>query len=199
MFTGIIEERGTVTAVAPSGDGVRLTVQGPLVVSDAHQGDSIAVSGVCLTVVDQGEDWFTADVMRQSLDMSTLGALTPGYPVNLERAVATHTRLGGHIVQGHIDGTGEVLHFRDFVSGATLRNIVDRATKNAVKDQLATGQVGVGAEHLAAAIRSEFVENEDLPSGAHPEDWARISGRRGRRVDAVIPLQGRPEQEVVEA
>ena len=62
MFTGIIEERGTVTAVAPSGDGVRLTVQGPLVVSDPHQGDSIAVSGVCLTVVDQGEDWFTADV-----------------------------------------------------------------------------------------------------------------------------------------
>ena len=97
------------------------------------------------------------------------------------------------------DGTGEVLHFRDFVSGATLRNIVDRAKKNAVKDQLATGQVGVGSEHLAAAIRSEFVENEDLPSGAHPEDWARISGRRGRRVDAVIPLQGRPEQEVVGA
>ena len=109
MFTGIVEEIGEITAVAPSGDGVRLTVRAPKAVSDAAHGDSISVSGVCLTVVDQGADWFTADVMKQTLDMSTLTAIAPGRAVNLERATAAHGRLGGHIVQGHIDGTGVVL------------------------------------------------------------------------------------------
>ena len=92
------------------------------------------------------------------------------------------------------DGGSDTLHFRDFVSGATLRNIVDRAKKLAVKDQLATGEVGVAAQHLRDAITTEFVENEDMPSAAHPEDWARVSGLPGggrRRVDAVVPLQGR--------
>lgn len=112
MFTGIVEEIGTVTAVAPSGDGVRLTVHAPTAVSDARHGDSIAVSGVCLTVVEQGPDWFTADVMRQTLDMSTLDGVRAGRRVNVERATAAHGRLGGHIVQGHIDGTGEVVDVR---------------------------------------------------------------------------------------
>ncbi|MFT4213805.1 MAG: riboflavin synthase [Microbacterium sp.] len=112
MFTGIVEERGEVTAAEPSGDGLRLTVRGPKVACDAAQGDSIAVSGVCLTVADRGPDWFTADVMRQTLDMTSLAQITPGTPVNLERALAAHTRLGGHIVQGHVDGTGTVLEVR---------------------------------------------------------------------------------------
>lgn len=112
MFTGIIEERGEITEVAPSGDGLRLTVRGPKAVSDAAHGDSIAVSGVCLTVIDQGEDWFAADVMRQTLDMTSLAGVAAGTPVNLERALAAHTRLGGHIVQGHVDGTGAVLEVR---------------------------------------------------------------------------------------
>lgn len=112
MFTGIIEERGTITAVEPSGDGVRLTVHAPLAVSDAQRGDSISVSGVCLTVTEQGPDWFTADVMKQTLDMSSLGGFAVGTEVNLERALAAHARLGGHIVQGHVDGTGEVREVR---------------------------------------------------------------------------------------
>jgi len=112
MFTGIVEEIGTVTAVAPSGDGVRLTVRAPLAVADARHGDSIAVSGVCLTVVEQGEDWFTADVMRETLDSATTGALAPGSRVNIERATSAGGRLGGHIVQGHVDGTGTVLEVR---------------------------------------------------------------------------------------
>ena len=112
MFTGIIEERGEVVAAEPSGEGLRLTIRGPLAVSDATQGDSIAVSGVCLTVVDQGADWFTADVMRQTLDVTSLAGIGPGTPVNLERALSTHTRLGGHIVQGHVDGTGTVVEVR---------------------------------------------------------------------------------------
>jgi len=112
MFTGIIEEIGEITAVEASGDGIRLTVHAPTAVSDAGHGDSIAVSGVCLTVVDRGDDWFTADVMKQTLDMSTLDGVAAGRRVNIERALAAHARLGGHIVQGHIDGTGEVLEVR---------------------------------------------------------------------------------------
>ena len=121
MFTGIVEEIGAVTTVAPSGDGVRLTVRAPKAVSDAAHGDSIAVSGVCLTVVERGEDWFTADVMKQTLDMSTLAGVDTGRVVNLERATAAHGRLGGHIVQGHIDGTGELLEVRPGAQWRVLR------------------------------------------------------------------------------
>jgi riboflavin synthase len=109
MFTGLIEEQGTVTAVEDLGDSVRLTIRGPLVVSDAQHGDSIAVSGVCLTVMEQGTDTFAADVMRESLDKTSLGDLGVGDPVNLERATRAGARLGGHIVQGHVDGTGRII------------------------------------------------------------------------------------------
>jgi len=109
MFTGIIEEIGRITAVEPSGDGARLTVFAPTAVEGVRHGDSIAVSGVCLTVVDWTENSFTADVMKQTLDMSTLDGVQPGSSVNVERALASGGRLGGHIVQGHIDGTGEVI------------------------------------------------------------------------------------------
>ena len=109
MFTGLIEEKGTITAVEDLGDSVRLTVRGPLVVSDAQHGDSIAVSGVCLTVMEQDTDSFAADVMKESLDKTSLGDLRVGDEVNLERATRAGARLGGHIVQGHVDGTGRVL------------------------------------------------------------------------------------------
>jgi riboflavin synthase len=114
MFTGIIEELGTVVSLADQGDAVRLTVRGPLVTSDAHSGDSIAVNGCCLTVVtldpsDADAGSFTADVMQETLAKTSLGALEPGDRVNLERAVTPATRLGGHIVQGHVDGTGTIV------------------------------------------------------------------------------------------
>ena len=109
MFTGIIEELGEVVAWNPGTDAARITVRAPLAVSDARHGDSISVSGVCLTVVDQGPDWLTADVMAQTIAMSTLTAPRPGERVNLERAASVGDRLGGHIVQGHIDGTSEIL------------------------------------------------------------------------------------------
>ena len=109
MFTGIVEELGTVVAVERRGDAARLAVRGPLVVKDARHGDSIAVSGVCLTVVTVDGDTFTADVMRETLERSCLGALGEGDPVNLERAATLGTRLGGHLVQGHVDGVGTVL------------------------------------------------------------------------------------------
>jgi riboflavin synthase len=114
MFTGIVEELGTVAALEDQGDAVRLTVTGPLVTTDAREGDSIAVNGCCLTVVtlnpSEGPDGsFTADVMHETLAKTSLGAFEVGTPVNLERAVTPTTRLGGHIVQGHVDGTGTVL------------------------------------------------------------------------------------------
>lgn len=105
MFTGLIEEIGEITAIDTIGDSLRLTVRGPMVVSDVAHGDSIQVSGVCLTVVNHTTDSFTADVMAQTLNMSTLGSLGVGSRVNLERAARLDSRLGGHIVQGHVDGT----------------------------------------------------------------------------------------------
>ena len=121
MFTGIVEELGTVAGLVELGDSARLTVRGPLVTGDARQsnadrtgsasvalGDSIAVNGVCLTVVDVEDGAFTADVMRETLGRSSLGRLAEGDPVNLERAATLATRLGGHLVQGHVDGVGEI-------------------------------------------------------------------------------------------
>jgi riboflavin synthase len=109
VFTGIIEELGVVEALEDQGDAVRLSVRGPHVTADAGLGDSISVNGCCLTVAHRDGETFTADVMRETLDKTALGALTRGARVNLERAVTAATRLGGHIVQGHVDGTGEIL------------------------------------------------------------------------------------------
>ena len=109
MFTGIVEELGSVVGLEPQGDAVRLRIRGPVVTSDAVHGASIAVNGVCLTVVEHGDGEFTADVMQETLDRSSLGALAAGSPVNLERPVTLEARLGGHLVQGHVDGTGTIL------------------------------------------------------------------------------------------
>lgn len=108
MFTGSVEELGTVDGLEQQGDAVRLTVRGPLVMVDARLGDSIAVNGCCLTVAERDQETFTADVMRETLVKTSLGDLEPGHRVNLERAVTPTTRLGGHIVQGHVDATGRV-------------------------------------------------------------------------------------------
>lgn len=109
MFTGIIEELGRVAAFEQLSDSVRLVIDGPLVSADAQLGDSICVSGVCLTVTSVEGTTFSADVMAQTLKMSALGALEVGSVVNLERAVTATTRLGGHIVQGHVDATTHIV------------------------------------------------------------------------------------------
>ncbi|BBX22438.1 riboflavin synthase subunit alpha [Mycolicibacter terrae] len=110
MFTGIVEELGELVSRDELTDAARLVIHGPTVASDARHGDSIAVNGVCLTVVEVLPDGrFSADVMRETLDRSSLGSLQVGEAVNLERAAALGSRLGGHIVQGHVDGTGRVV------------------------------------------------------------------------------------------
>lgn len=163
MFTGIVEEIGEVLAVEPSGDGVRVRVRGPRAVSDAGHGDSISVSGVCLTVVDRGEDWFTADVMQQTLVMSTLAGVGAGRAVNLERATAAHGRLGGHIVQGHIDGTGEVLEVRPGAEWRVLRIAVPAELAPLVVDK---GSIAVDGVSLTVSAVSA--------PGA-PRDWFEVS------------------------
>ncbi|MDX3077160.1 riboflavin synthase [Streptomyces sp. NPDC088354] len=109
MFTGIVEELGDVVAIEDLGDASRFRLRGPLVTEGAKHGDSIAVNGVCLTVVETGEGEFTADVMAETLKRSSLGALRGGSKVNLERPMALGGRLGGHLVQGHVDGTGAIV------------------------------------------------------------------------------------------
>ncbi|MEJ1087184.1 riboflavin synthase [Microbacterium sp. Mu-80] len=121
MFTGIIEEIGEIAAISPSGDGWRLTVRAPKAASDAVHGESIAVSGVCLTVVGSTADTFDADVMKQTLDVSALGSVEVGSRVNIEKAMPVGARLGGHIVQGHVDGTGTVLEVRPGEQWRVLR------------------------------------------------------------------------------
>jgi riboflavin synthase len=109
MFTGIVEALGSVAGIEDRGDAVRLTVRAPEVLDDACPGDSIAVDGCCLTVADLHDGGFTADVMRQTLRLTTLGRRAVGDRVNLERAVTASTRLGGHLMSGHVDATGPVL------------------------------------------------------------------------------------------
>jgi riboflavin synthase len=109
MFTGIVEERGEVTAVESLTDSLRLTVRGSKVTADAKTGDSIAVNGVCLTVTSLAGGAFSADVMNETLACSSLGSLCAGSLVNLERPVTLQSRLGGHLVQGHVDGVGRVI------------------------------------------------------------------------------------------
>jgi riboflavin synthase len=109
MFTGIVEELGTVAGTEDQGDAIRLTVHSPHVLADAGLGDSIAVNGCCLTIAERDGDTWTADVMQETLDKTSLAGVQPGDRVNLERAVTPQTRLGGHIVQGHVDGVGTIL------------------------------------------------------------------------------------------
>jgi riboflavin synthase len=109
MFTGIIEELGHIADIRRSADGMRITVAANIVIGGSNNGDSISVNGVCLTALDINAGSFAADVSQETLDRSTLGSLQSGSPVNLERAVTPSTRLGGHVVQGHVDTRGTFL------------------------------------------------------------------------------------------
>jgi riboflavin synthase len=109
MFTGIVEELGTVAAIEDQGDAIRLSIHATTVLEDAGLGDSISVNGCCLTITTLDADSWTADVMQETLDKTSLYGVRPGDPVNLERAVTADKRLGGHIVQGHVDGVGTVV------------------------------------------------------------------------------------------
>lgn len=158
MFTGIIEELGEVVAWQQGPDAARLTVRAPLAVSDAKHGDSIAVSGLCLTIVEQGPDWFTADVMAESIAMSWFDAMAAGRRVNIERAAQVGDRLGGHIVQGHIDGT------------ATLESAEDGSAWRVLRFSLSPD-----VAPLVARKGSIAVDGVSLTVSAVGTDWFEVS------------------------
>ncbi|OMC42206.1 riboflavin synthase [Mycobacterium sp. IS-1264] len=162
MFTGIVEELGEVTSRDVLADAARLTIRGPLVTADAGHGDSIAVNGVCLTVAELlGDGQFTADVMAETLNRSNLGALEVGSRVNLERAAAVNSRLGGHIVQGHVDGTGQVVSRSPSENWEVVRIEVPEAVARYVVEK---GSITVDGISLTVS-----------GLGAAPRDWFEVS------------------------
>ena len=162
MFTGIVEELGEVTSRDVLADAARLTIRGPVVTADAGHGDSIAVNGVCLTVVELlGDGQFTADVMAETLDRSNLGGLRVGSRVNLERAAALNSRLGGHIVQGHVDGTGQVVSRSPSEHWEVVRIEVPEAVARYVVEK---GSITVDGISLTVS-----------GLGAEPRDWFEVS------------------------
>jgi riboflavin synthase len=156
MFTGIVEELGEVVELTPAEGGARLTLRGPLVVQGTAHGDSIAVNGVCLTVTEAAGGTFSTDVVDETLTRSSLGDLTVGDPVNLERAVTPATRLGGHLVQGHVDGVGELLERREDgvvrigVPDGLTRYLVDKGSITV--DGISLTVVEAGADFFTVAL-----------------------------------------------
>lgn len=172
MFTGIVEELGEVVAIDRDGDAARLTVRGPDVTADARRGDSIAINGVCLTVTLTSGGEFTADVMGETLGRSSLGALAPGAPVNLERPMRPDGRLGGHIVQGHVDGTGIVVARRPAGNWEVVRISVPAELARYVVEKGSVAIDGVSLTISALSPPDELSPPDD-PVGQQP--WIEVS------------------------
>ena len=161
MFTGIIEELGKVRSVELRGENARIVIDAQLVVEGTNHGDSIAVNGVCLTALDIHNDSFAADVSMETLARSTLGSLKPGTPVNLERSVTPATRLGGHIVQGHVDARGQFLSVEDHGESWTVRFAYP---KEIARYLVFKGSVAVeGISLTIAALTEEYFEVAIIP------------------------------------
>ena len=167
MFTGIVEELGEIVTREDLADAARFTVRGPLVTSDAKHGESIAVNGVCLTVVDVVDgDKFTADVMQETLNRSSLGQLAAGSRVNLERAAALGSRLGGHLVQGHVDGTGTVISRSPSENWTVVRiSLPDTVSRYVVeKGSITVDGVSLTVSGLGGEPGAEWFEISLIPT-----------------------------------
>lgn len=184
MFTGLVEEQGSVVKLEPLDDALRLTVRAPLVTADARPGDSIAVDGVCLTVVEVGGGEFTAHVMRETIDRSRVAAYAAGTRVNLERALAAGARLGGHIVQGHVDGVAELIArepsehwevFRFTLPGALRRYVVEK------------GSIAVNGTSLTvSAVGENWFEVSLIPTTLSETTAARLAP--GEKVNLEVDI-----------
>ena len=199
MFTGIIEELGEITAVEWAADAARVTVRGPLAVSGARHGDSISVSGVCLTVIGQTDDSFPADVMAETLAMSTLAGVAPGRRVNLERAAQVGDRLGGHIVQGHIDGTATVLSVTEGSAWRVVRLSLDPEHAPLVvrKGSITIDGVSLTVSAVGGGLDDGWFEVSLIPETLQATTLGdRVAGDRvnietdilGRRVERMLSL-----------
>lgn len=162
MFTGLVEEIGRVEQLERLGDAVRIAIRAPKVTEDANPGDSIAVDGVCLTVVDNKVGTFTADVMRETLDRSRLGGYEQGAKVNLERALAAGQRMGGHIVQGHVDGVAELTTRSPSEHWEVLRFTLPQGLARYVVEK---GSIAVNGTSLTvSAVGEGFFEVSLIPT-----------------------------------
>ncbi|MEN9740614.1 MAG: riboflavin synthase subunit alpha [Actinomycetota bacterium] len=161
MFTGIIAELGTIDSVEKTDDAVRVVVRAPKAVGKASHGDSIAVSGVCLTVLDQTNDTFSADVMGQTIAMSNPDQWRAGRSVNIESAMSVGEQLGGHIVQGHVDGTSRVLETRQSGDWRVIRFSLDAAHAPLVVDK---GSIAIdGVSLTVSAVGDDWCEVSLIP------------------------------------
>jgi len=167
MFTGLVQGMGSVTAVEQTADGVRLTVATPLA-AELGPGDSVAVNGVCLTAVDPDAERFAADVMNETLRRSSLAAAAPGAQVNLELPLRAHDRLGGHVVQGHVDGLGTVA---EVVEDGFARRIRVTATPDLLRYVVEKGSIALDGVSLTVAA----VDDESLTVSLIPETLERTS------------------------
>jgi riboflavin synthase len=172
VFTGIVEERGEVVALDSGTDSAMITVRGPLVTKGAAHGDSIAVNGVCLTVTEQSGGAFSAHVMGETLARTSLGALAIGDPVNLERPVRADGRLDGHIVQGHVDGTGTVTQRRQAPGWNVLRIAIPAALSRYVAEKGSVAVDGVSLTVSAAGLDGAAGRPADAAAGGH---WFEVS------------------------
>ena len=149
MFTGLVEELGTVRAVKPNATGARIEIEATTVLDDAVMGASIAVNGCCLTAVEFGDGWWAADAVEETLRRTCLGALAAGDRVNLERPVRLSDRLGGHIVQGHVDGVGEIAERSVLADGST--RVVVAADDAVLRYVVEKGSIAVDGVSLTVA------------------------------------------------
>src|SRR3989454_11729734 len=173
MFTGIIEELGRVREVEKRDEDARIVIEAHVVTGDTKHGDSIAVNGVCLTALDLRHDSFAADVSRETLDRSTLGSLKTRTPVNLERAVTPATRLGGHIVQGHVDARGKFIRSEDHGESWTVRIAYP---KEIARYLVFKGSVAVeGISLTIAGLTDDYFEIAVIPKTREVTNFSQLN------------------------
>lgn len=184
MFTGIIEELGQVRSIEQRGDDARIVIAAQTVMRDMREGDSVAVNGVCLTAIDLNTGSFAADCSRETLERSTLGRLRVGVPVNLERAMMPTTRLGGHIVQGHVDARGEFLSAVDHGGSRDLRFAYPSEIARYV---VFKGSIAVeGISLTIAALTDHYFEVAIIPKTWEVTNLSQL--RRGDLVNIEVDI-----------
>jgi riboflavin synthase len=192
MFTGLVQQMGTVAAVEPGADGVRLTVEAPLA-AELRPGDSVAVNGVCLTAVEPSAERFAADVMHETLRRSSLAAVEPGARVNLELPLRAHDRLGGHVVQGHVDGLGTVAEVRE---DGFARLVRIAAAPDLLRYVVEKGSIAIDGVSLTVAA----VDDESLTVSLIPETLERTSlgaAAPGRTVNLEVDVLAKYVEKLV--
>ena len=182
MFTGIVEELGEVVGIDPDGTGARIRIRGPLVTAGSARGDSIAINGVCLTVTGTADGEFSADVMGETLARSSLGSLRPGSPVNLERPLRPDGRLGGHIVQGHVDGTGTIVARQSAGSWETVRISIPPQLARYLVEK---GSIAVDGISLTISALGAGTAGSEFEVSLIPETLARTTLGRKQPGEAV--------------